>query len=182
MAFDNKDRQIIRQVGNTLVRVTFGVRAANTTAYAANKAIALDCFDADIVNLIGSGVACPVWNVVEKAGDGGYITQVILETSQVTNTSAYQLFFYSSGSFSIADNATLLHQTVLSGLPTLIGVVDIPALVPGTSVAWGINATAIRLPFITLTTPHLSVCMKTVTGFTPDSVQGYKISVGIERG
>lgn len=180
--FDNHDRTVVRQVGNTLVRVVFGVRAANTTAYAANKAIGLQCYDADIINLGDLSVSCPVWNVVERAGDGGYITQVLLETSQSTNVSAYQIFFYASGNFTIADGATLLHEPVLSGIHTLIGTVDIPALIPGTNTAWGVNATPIRMPFSTLTTPHLVAQIKTVTGFTPQSVQGFKLSVGIERG
>jgi hypothetical protein len=149
--------------GQTIKRVTEKVRPADTTAYAANDAIA------------ESASAGTVWTfgAAGREGGGGTIVGAIALTDQVANVARLEAELYASAPTAINDNAeaTLLYANAA----TYLGKITFPAFAKPTANSTAAVAfnTTIRLPF---TTPaDLSAVVRTLDAFTPAS--GQKVTI-----
>lgn len=157
-------------VGGRLARSSAAyTRPANTTAYAANSAVADSATTPTVLTFAG---------LARIAGGSGYITRARLVTDQAANVATFRLWLFSVAPVAINDGAafTLLYATRAN----LVGSIDLGPLAQegaGSTGAIGSDAT-VRLPFVCASGSRaLYGLLETRSAFTPASGQNVDVEL-----
>lgn len=141
-------------------------RAANTDDYAAGDVVG----DNDVIEFP---------NIGSDENGTGYITKVILGTTQSDNAAAYKLHFFSVAPTPIDDNEPFVLP--YEDMPNFIGTVQLEAMTPkGSEMAYSVNKD-IRLQYQCVLNTSLFGVLETDDVFSPATVQKYTITLGIEQ-
>jgi hypothetical protein len=157
----------------TLDGVSF-TRPANATEYAVGDAVTKN-----------AGGAIEISVDTGDEGAGGYITRLLLTTSQTSCTARFRVWFLRADfGTPAADNAALIAGYFDSGteLGKIIGYVDMEAMQPGSVGALSVNTDA-RLHFqCDPEDTSIYFYIAALDAFTPASGQTFNLEIGVERG
>jgi hypothetical protein len=125
-------------------------------------------------------------NLVAEAGAGGYITKVLLATSQQSCTARFRIWFFNVPIASLAspppDSTAQALNLAAADFTNgrVVGYVDLPACADVGAVAMA-QAFPV-LHFVTNGSVRLYGIIEALDGFTADANQDFYVLIGIERG
>lgn len=148
-------------------------RPADTTAYAANDAVA---------NSTSAPTILTFTNCARKIGLGGLITKATLATDQAACVAAFRLHLFTTVVSAINDNAAWTQ--LWANRASYVGYIDFPPLSTegGSNTAAFAQMTSAPLTFNADTSDmSLYGMLETRTVFTPANAQNFFVSISVER-
>lgn len=146
-------------------------RPADTTAYAANDAVA---------NSTSAPTILTFADVARVAGGSAYIVKAELCTDQAACVAAFRLHLFTTSVTPINDNAA--HTSLWATRASRVGYIDFPAVAQegsGSTSAFALWTG--QLLAVTGATANLFGLLQTKSAFTPASAQNFSIRLGVDR-
>ena len=157
--------------GKSVQKSASFTRPADTTAYAANDAIADSATAPTLLQFTGCANA---------NGGQGYIVKTRLLTNQKTCTARFRLSFYHTAPSPVNDNAP--KPMLYANKDKLIGRIDLdPCSTEDTSSDAAFTLSASLLPYILASDSRSIYCiLTTLDAFTPASAQQFYVEITCE--
>lgn len=157
--------------GKSLLKSVTITRPANTTAYAANDAIA----DSVSAPTLLEFISC-----ANEAAGQGYIVKTRLMTNQKTCTARFRLSFYHTAPSAVNDNAP--KPMLYVNKDKLIGRIDLdPCSTEDTSSDAAFTLSTTLLPYVLAAGSTSIYCiLTTLDAFTPASAQQFYLEITCE--